>query len=110
MTTVSNPIDRPKYPVRVVYDTAAVPPVQGATAAESPVICAPAYLQIATLPANTTIQVQRKVHSSAAWVNVGAALTSADGDVVIQFNPPVNFVRISRTVGTGHVKAYAQDS
>jgi hypothetical protein len=107
MTTTSNPIDRPKYSTYVVYDTAAVEPVQGADANHSVVICDPVIVQIDTLPAATSVQVQQKCHPDAEWVNVGAAITEASGASMLIFDHEVNFVQLVRT-GAGDVKAYAQ--
>jgi len=107
MPTTSNPIDRPKYPTYVVYDTAALVPVQGADADHSVVICDPVLVQIDTLPAATSIQVQQKCHPDAEWVNVGAAITLASGPSMLIFDHEVNFVQLVRT-GAGDVKAYAQ--
>lgn len=102
-----NVLDIPKAGVRVVYDTAALVPVVGADANHSMVIPSPGVLQIDTIPAGTTLQVQQRVHSAAEWVDVGTVLDNADGPVLMIFDNRVNFVQIVRT-GAGDIKAYAQ--
>lgn len=89
----------------VCYDTANA--VQGADADHSVIVCRPDYVQVDALPAETTAQVQARVHSAAAWVNVGTAITASDGNKLISFDPSPNYVQLVRS-GTGAVKAYAQ--
>lgn len=107
MVTTTNMEDIPAAGVRVVYDTAAVAPIIGADANHSILIPYPEAIQINTIPAGTTVQVQQKMHVSAEWVNVGAALGNADGPVFMIFDHRANFVQLVRT-GAGAIKAYAQ--
>lgn len=101
-------IDMPTYPVAVIYDTAAAVPIQGADANHSVVIPNPRFVQFDTIPAGTTVQVQRKIHKDASWENVGTAVGNSDGSKVIEFGLlPPNFVQLVRT-GAGDVKAFAQ--
>lgn len=104
--SISHSVDRPTYPQQICYDTAAIVPLIGADANHSLVIAAPRIIQVDTLPAATTLQVQQKIHTLAEWQDTGAVLAASAAHTVV-FDHPPNYVQLVRT-GSGAVKAYAQ--
>lgn len=70
--------------------------------------CRPAILQVDALPSGTNVQVQIKLHADASWTTF-ATITPADGSSLVNFSPPVNYVRVARSAGTGQPVVYAQN-
>lgn len=105
MATI-NVYDTAQLSTLVIYDTATS--FFGADNNTSVIANAPSVIQLDTIGATTTVQVQSRINIVAAW-KVEASYTSADGVVVHTFAVKRNFVRLVRSSGTGAVKAYAQE-
>ena len=96
----------PSFRGVVIYDTANS--IQGASAAESREIRSPHAVQVEAIAVGTTVLIQVRLHPTGTWVTV-KTLTSADGVYLHTFYPyQPNYVRLSRSAGTGAVLAFAQ--
>ena len=102
----TNVSDIARANARIIYDTAGS--IFGADANTSLVTNTPSAIQLDTIGATTTVKIQSRLHSTAAWKDE-ASYTSTDGVVLLTFAPKRNYVRVFRSAGTGAVKAYAQD-
>ena len=58
-------------------------------------------VQFGQPPAGTTIQIWKKIHPSAGWVQEGADITSATAAAIIVYSAPM-IIRCLRTAGAGN--------
>jgi hypothetical protein len=65
----------------------------------------PAMFQVNTVPTETVVQVQAKIHYEAEWLTLWTS-SEADPHYISQWSMPYNFMRAIRTSGTGDVKAF----
>ena len=102
----TNVSDDLRASARIIYDTAGA--IFGADTSTSLIINAPSAIQLDIIGVTTTVKIQSRLHTSAAWKDEGI-YTSVDGVVLLAFAVKRNYVRVIRSAGTGAVKVYAQD-
>jgi hypothetical protein len=76
----------------------------------SNIIIYPGAVQVNPVPVGTTVLVQAKIHTDAAWVTIwNSELDPApiDRAFLQAWQNPFNFVQVVRSAGTGNVKAFA---
>lgn len=107
MTTIDMSL-KPSFPVQVIFDTAAIIPINGVDANTSQVARVPFALQIEPVPDATTVVVETRLHASATWVTASTLTGPVIVPTIITYLVRLNFVRVRRSVGIGAIKVYAQ--